>query len=434
MGATVARAQSEPGMFALKNNDRVVFYGDSITDQRQYTIMTEDFVVTRFPGQKITFIHSGWGGDRVGGGGGGKIDTRLDRDVTAYKPTVVTVMLGMNDAAYRAYDAGIFQTYTSGYEHLVNKVRTDNPGVRLTLIQPSPYDDVTRAPGFPGGYNATLLRYSGYVRDLAGRTPLAQTADLNTLPVQMLQKANEADNATAQKIIPDRVHPGAGGHLIMAQALLQAWNAPALVSSVSLDAPSAKMTGATNAQISNVKGNANTLSWTCKEGALPFPLNLDGKDAPYTLALKSSDFVQALDQEILAVKGLAPGRYALNIDGGGATPAGTFTSEELAAGVNLAVLPTPMLKQAQDVSALTRKHSNIHNDRWRTYQVPYEGDANVKNGVKKMMSGMDALEADLVKEQRAMAQPKAHTFTLSPVLGSAEFLRFQEAGSLVRGN
>ena len=54
--------------FALKDGDRVVFYGDSITDQRLYTTFVETFVVTRFPNQKITFVHSGWGGDRVGGG------------------------------------------------------------------------------------------------------------------------------------------------------------------------------------------------------------------------------------------------------------------------------------------------------------------------------------------------------------------------------
>ena len=35
--------------FYLRENDRVVFYGDSITDQRLYTTFTETFVVTRFP-------------------------------------------------------------------------------------------------------------------------------------------------------------------------------------------------------------------------------------------------------------------------------------------------------------------------------------------------------------------------------------------------
>src|SRR3954471_5096687 len=97
--------------FALKDGDRVVFYGDSITDQRLYTTFTESFVVTRFPKMDVSFIHSGWGGDRVTGGNGGTIDVRLERDVFAYKPTVMTIMLGMNDASYRAFDQSIFDRY-----------------------------------------------------------------------------------------------------------------------------------------------------------------------------------------------------------------------------------------------------------------------------------------------------------------------------------
>src|ERR1043165_3698247 len=91
--------------FALRDGDRVVFYGDSITDQRLYTTFTETYVVTRFPHMNISFVHSGWGGDRVSGGGGGPVDVRLYRDVLPYNPTVVTIMLGMNDGAYRAYDS-----------------------------------------------------------------------------------------------------------------------------------------------------------------------------------------------------------------------------------------------------------------------------------------------------------------------------------------
>src|SRR5436853_5951186 len=89
--------------FALKDGDRVVFYGDSITDQRLYTTFAETFVLTRFPQWNVSFVHSGWGGDRVTGGGGGPIDLRLERDVLVYKPTVMTIMLGMNDGRYRAF-------------------------------------------------------------------------------------------------------------------------------------------------------------------------------------------------------------------------------------------------------------------------------------------------------------------------------------------
>src|ERR1700674_1857971 len=90
--------------FHVRDGDTVVFYGDSITNQRLYTVFTETFVLTRFPGMKVTFIHSGWSGDRVSGGGRGPVDVRLDRDVLAYQPTAITIMLGMNDAEYRPFD------------------------------------------------------------------------------------------------------------------------------------------------------------------------------------------------------------------------------------------------------------------------------------------------------------------------------------------
>ena len=68
LGVAAAAAQDT---FALRDGDRVVFYGDSITDQRLYTTFAETYVVTRFPKKNVVFVHSGWGGDRVSGGGGG---------------------------------------------------------------------------------------------------------------------------------------------------------------------------------------------------------------------------------------------------------------------------------------------------------------------------------------------------------------------------
>src|SRR5262245_24215850 len=168
----LAGLQARANGFALKDGDRVVFYGDSITDQRLYTTFTETYIVTRFPNLKVDFVHSGWGGDRVTGGGGGGIDQRLKRDVFAYKPTVMTIMLGMNDGSYRAFDEKIFETYRKGYEHIIESVKHNVPGIRMTLIQPSPYDDVTRAPSFEGGYNRVLVRYGQFVKELAQREHL----------------------------------------------------------------------------------------------------------------------------------------------------------------------------------------------------------------------------------------------------------------------
>src|SRR6202047_4004383 len=132
--------------FFLRDGDTVVFYGDSITDQRLYTTFTEAYILTRFPKLTVRFVHSGWPGDRVDGGAGGSIDIRLTRDVLAYQPTVVTLMLGMNDGGYRVFDPALFKSYSTGYEHIVKVLKTAAPKVRITAIQPSPYDDVTRPP------------------------------------------------------------------------------------------------------------------------------------------------------------------------------------------------------------------------------------------------------------------------------------------------
>jgi lysophospholipase L1-like esterase len=401
--AVLATAQSP---FYLKDGDRVVFYGDSITDQRLYTTFTESYVITRFPALNVSFTHSGWGGDRVSGGGGGPIDLRLSRDVFPYKPTVVTIMLGMNDGSYKAFDQKLFDTYTAGFEHILDSLKANAPESRITIIQPSPYDDATRAPLFEGGYNAVLLRYSDYLKSLAQARHL-DLADLNSPVVAMLKKAAETDKEQAQKILPDRVHPAPAGHLIMAAALLRAWHAPALVSDVAIDA-AAGTSQAKNAKVTDIKTGAEP-AWTVTESALPLPVDL--KDKLMELALKSSDVIESLDQEMLRFTGLAAGRWELKIDG---LSAGAFTKEDLAKGINLATLNTPMLKQSLDVHALTLKHNNIHFTSWRTVQTGLAADASPYTKQNAMLA-LDQLDHELVAEQRAAAQPRSHRFELTPL-------------------
>src|SRR6266516_1625722 len=270
--ALQGRAES----FALKDGDRVVFYGDSITDQRLYTTFTETYVITRFPKWDVRFVHSGWGGDRVTGGGGGPIDLRLRRDVFAYKPTVMTIMLGMNDGSYRAFDEKIFDTYATGYQHIIDSVKKELAGIRITVIQPSPFDDVTQPPKFDGGYNAVLLRYSQFVKELADREKL-NVADLNAPVVAALEKAKATDAELAKKIIPDRVHPGPGGHLLMAGELLKSWNAPAMVSAVTFNASARKLPDAKGTKISDLKVG-DEISWSQLDEALPMPFDLNDLD------------------------------------------------------------------------------------------------------------------------------------------------------------
>jgi lysophospholipase L1-like esterase len=395
--------------FQLKEGDRVVFYGDSITDQRLYTVFAETYVVTRFPKLRVTFVHSGWGGDRVTGGGGGPIDLRLKRDVIAYKPTVMTIMLGMNDGSYQAWDDALFKTYSGGYEHIIDSVKKALPGIRITVIQPSPHDDVTRAPDFAGGYNAVLIRYGQFIKGLGDRDGLT-VADLNTPVVAMLEKAKATDPELAQKIIPDRVHPEASGHLIMAEAILKAWNAPSLVAAVEIDAATKRVAHSEKAQVTALHFDQGVF-WTETDDALPYPLPhpLDEFGKDFALAVHSSDFVEALNQEPLKVTGLTAERYALKIDG---EKVGDFTKGELAEGVNLALEDTPMSRQASKVHDLSVKHNDLHYARWREVQTPFQ-ELHV-SGEQAALDALDKLEGETVQLQRATAQPKPRRYELTP--------------------
>ena len=175
--------------------------------------------------------------------------------------------------------------------------------MRITLIVPSPFDDVTRKPTFEGGYNQVLIRYGEFVRSLAEKEG-ATVADLNTPVVAALKKAHEIDPTHAQALIRDRVHPGPAGQLLMAEALLKAWNAPALVSVVEIDGNRRARRPAGEYQGRRHSRPADSVTWTQLDAALPMPIDL--KDPVIALAAKASDVEEALNEQIL--QGDRPGR------------------------------------------------------------------------------------------------------------------------------
>jgi len=128
------------------------------------------------------------------------------------------------------------------------------------------------------------------------------------------------------------------------------------------------------------------------------------------LAVKSSDFVEKFNREMLRVTGLDAPTYLLKING---RIAGTFTRENLASGVNLAELDTPMSQQAAQVHDLTIKRADIHNIRWRQIQLPLQSMLPARAAAVE--DNLDALDNDLAAIQRATAQPASCQYELTPV-------------------
>jgi lysophospholipase L1-like esterase len=401
--ASPAAPPESPAPFALRDGDRVVFYGDSITQDGAYARFVEEYVRTRFPRWDVRFFNAGVGGDTVKGGGAGPIEVRLERDVIALKPTVVTIMLGMNDGGYKPFDPTTLATFGDGYRAIVAKLQQALPGVRLTFIRSSPFDDVARPPQFAPGYDDALRRLGCYVSSL-GAQEKATVVDFRE-PVNAGIAAVLKNNPDlARQVLPDRVHPGAAGHLVMGATLLRAWSAPALVSRVEIDAVGRRVVRAENADVSGLSAEGG-VSWTQLDRALPLPLGFE--DGEMELAQKAGADIESLDQELLVVTGLHPGRLELKIDG---QSVGTFADTELASGVNLARYRTPM--------------------RWQAYTVKWSvGGGHEEQRVRRellvaatkdpsLQASADALAArdeDVQKQRSRDAIPKPRRYELVPV-------------------
>ena len=401
LACATAKAAGDEG-FALKDGDRVVFYGDSITEQRLYTTYVETFVVTRYPNLDVEFFAKGVGGDATWGGWMGTIEERVNRDVKPCNPTVITIMLGMNDGGYVPFDEKILSAYQEWYGRLLALMGTAAPNARITLIGTSPYDDWAHPETKFRGYNDSLLRFVGYVRSLAAEKQLG-FVDFNQPVADFIGKAVAADAASAQSIIPDAIHPAPGGHLVMAAALLKAWNAEGDVSNVTVDVAASSVAQASHAQVRDL----NNRTWRQIDDALPYPASADME-----LALKHTDFSDSLNRQWLAVKGLEPGNHTLEIDGQAVI---TLSAEDWDRGTNLALYDTPMKKQAIEVLQATVKRNDALFTRWRNVDfglAGYEATAEASAALRR-------LEQEIRAQQREKAKPVERQYRITAEGGAS---------------
>jgi lysophospholipase L1-like esterase len=385
--------------FALHDGDRVVFYGDSITAQRFYTRFAEDMVVSRYPKLRIGFYNAGVSGDTVSGGHSGDMKTRLKRDVLPFRPTVVTIMLGMNDGRYTTEYEGNFKVYADGYRKLIAGLREALPGVRLLLICPSPYDEIAHSPKI-AGYNTVMIRYGEFVSEL-GKEQNIPVVDFNRPMTSAAERGMQIDRALAGSLQPDRIHPSPAGHWIMAAALAQGWNVDPTVSSVTIDAKQAKVGEEHNTFIRELRVASDKISWTQLDEALPLPLELNDPVAQFLLQVSA---LAKLDRQILRVTGLTAPLYTLFIDD---KKIASFTGKQLNDGVNLALYQTPMEDQAKSIDWGADDRTRLSGTRFGL--LTDEGiDQTAAVGA------LDGLDRRMIDGEYKNAQPKPHAFELAP--------------------
>jgi len=399
--------------FALQPGDTVVLYGDDVTAQRLYSADLPAFVQTRFPQLNVTWVESGWGDDTTTGNtswwGGGDMKSRTDRDVKAHHPNVVVIQLGNNDAGKKAFDQARFDKFSANYQKVLDKLTRDNPGVRLTVVTPVPYDDVNHRPDFEGGVNGVLAQYSAEEVRLA-QAAKADVVDLHAPMSELLAKSKAIDGGLSAKLTDSRWKPAAAAQLFIAGEIARTWGMDAIVSAVTLDGATGSVLATRNAQVAASSASHGVVTWKQTDDALPLPI--DSSNASVKLVLKSSDLIDRLDQQLLTVSSLVASNYDLRIDN---TDLGSFTREQLAAGVNLATLKTPMLEQSLKVANLFRAQQDIASEAIhgiKTWHTRYEPAIN-----QHMFDCIDALQQAAgiaAQEAKKSAQPLAHTYTLTP--------------------
>lgn len=151
-GLSQKATAADPGKRKLRlhANDRILFTGDSITDGARerdifkspnvaramgsgYAMLTAARLLVNYPHLDLKIHNTGINGDTID-----KLLLRWDTECLALKPTVVSLLVGVNDfnLAHMATGAGDPGKYERQYRELLQKTITALPGVRLVIGEP----------------------------------------------------------------------------------------------------------------------------------------------------------------------------------------------------------------------------------------------------------------------------------------------------------
>ncbi len=330
-----ARAEDR---FFLRDGQRVLFLGDSITFAGDYIAYLDAYLFTRFPDQKFELINLGLPSETVSGLSEPDhpyprpdVHERLERALAKTKPDVVVVCYGMNDGIYYPFGEERFRKYQEGIGSVVERVR--GAGAKVVLMTPPPFDPLPlkgrtlprTAAKFSWvhpyeGYDDVLGRYAEWLLTLRGRGLMV--VDLHGPINRYIADVRRDDPKYC--VAADSIHPDATGHYLIAEQLLRAWNAPADLDSAAIDAAKGK---AARGEITDLSAGAGGLRFTWLS-RVPMPADprwdreLMVREHPH----------ERWNRQRLVVTGTPAERYEL---AEGDTRLGTVSGKQLAAGVDL---------------------------------------------------------------------------------------------------
>lgn len=311
------------GDFQLKDGDRVVFLGDSLTASRAYGNLVEQYTLVSYPDRKVRFFNAGRGGDTAQGA-----LKRLDTTVLNHKPTVVTVCIGVNDIGWGMWgDAEHVKAHHDGIRAIIK--RCQEAGARVYILGPcvTALSQNLKEPE-PRGENI-LDKMSIEDRRIAaemGAYGIDLYGQFRELQWKLRKSGRDKDVHTHAG---DTIHLSEVGNLIFAYVLLKGLGAPDNESSLEIDASKPEVTSAFRCKVEEVTKDGGTLRFVRKDEGWPLHL---GEYAWIQFATVPTS--EKLSGYRLKVTGLQGSDfYRLRVNGQDIT---TMKRQNLAEGVNLA--------------------------------------------------------------------------------------------------
>lgn len=337
------RADDPPKDFFFQPNDRVVFLGDSITEQYQYSTYVELYLTSRFPNANMVFLNAGISGDTANGGAG-----RFADHVLAEKPTKILINFGMNDAGYGDFDEKKNKVFVEKTEAML--VAAKKAGAKVCLLSPNAVDRRVQA-NFKK-YVETQKQFYAPLAELAKKHD-AVFVDMYAI-TRAAVEAMEKDDPKAEKAKPyyDGFHTASPGGLLMAHAILTGLKAPAMIGTLS------------SYVAKNDSDGEPVITRTPPQ--LPMPLMKD-----WAPMLPYMNKLEDLNLDPFFMVGLKPGKYEMTLAG---KSVGTYTEKQFVDGVNLGTLAggPNYDRGVKLLEAINAKNKQVH-ERFRQvtmFQMP----------------------------------------------------------------
>ncbi len=341
---------AETPKLLLEKGDLLAICGDSITEQKMYSVYMEDYLLACQPGgvAGLRSLQEGWGGETARG-----FRNRMELDTLPLKPSAATTCYGMNDGSYRPLDKNISDGYRAGMTDTVKTFKSH--GVRVIIAgSPGAVDSDTfhREAASADVYNVNLAGLRDIAREVATQEGVL-FADVHEPLMQAMEKAKAKYGHAYAVCGGDGVHPDANGHLVMAYAFLKALGCDGDIGTITLDLAAGSATGTAGHVINSVSNGEVTVT----SSRYPFCFTGDPKDSHATSGIiEFFPFNQDLNRFTLIVKNGGAGQ--LNVTWGKQTK--TFDAAALEKGINLAeqFLDNPFVPVFQKLDQAVRDKQN----------------------------------------------------------------------------